>query len=1158
MYNTKQICLSEVQLNNLFPFFILINRNLEVVASGKSLLKLINVKKGVRFNEFFSIPRPHTPITQLNDLIAAQNQMVVLEPAQNKSTLLRGQFEYLTQTSEILFVGSPWFGSIEQVKENNLIIDDFARHDPLIDLLHVLKSQEINNEDLKQLLSTINRQKKEIKHVSKEVNDIALFTTQNPDPIIRINFEGDVLKNNPAASRLDFMEYQNKFYRNDIFFKLIADTIDKKSERWMVEAKSGKIDYSFVCIPLHEEGYINIYGRDITQKKADEEQLERLSLVASANQNGVVFTDESGKIFWCNDGIEEISGYTKAEIIGKTPVEVLRGPFTDSAVIKSMVDDFYNLRPFNNELIQYKKDGSWYWGKTKGQPVKSKNGKIRSYFAIIEDISADKQNEEQLRILSSIAEENTHGVVIASHDGKVEWVNKSFEKLTGYTLEEMVGKKPGHILQGPETNPETIAYLGHQIKNGEPFVCEILNYHKQGGTYWLRLQGQALKSKNGKVTKYFAIEEDVTKEKKINEQLKEFESKFKLALEKIGDNVWEHDFRTGITQFSKQENNFFGLEKSDIKNLEKIWWNSIYAPDLPTIEENDRRYRNGEIDFHILEYRIIKPDGKKIWILDRGVVLEKDANNKPLLIIGTHTDITNHKNIEQELLVAKNAAEASKKAKEVFLANMSHEIRTPMNAIIGMGNQLKKTQLTSQQQFQLNTINAAAENLLVIINDILDLSKIEAGKLAVEKIGFEPKKVVGNAMQVLMYKAEEKGLSLTNSFCDHRLQDVLIGDPYRLNQVMLNLISNAIKFTERGSVDVTCKVADESTETQTIEASVIDTGIGMEQNYVEKLFDKFSQEYESVTRKFGGTGLGMSICKELIGLMGGDIKVKSKKGEGTTVSFTITFTKGKQSDLPELTEIAIGQDFLSGKTILVTDDNEMNRLVASTILKSYGANIVEATNGEQALEVVKATNPHLILMDIQMPLLNGYDATKRLRKSGNNIPVIALTANAIRGENEKCIEAGMNDYIAKPFKEDIFLQKIAQWLNINYVYNATRPLQNDGNEKMYDLSGIEEIGKGNAAFVNKMIVLFCEQTPLAVSEMKNAFEANDLEKVGALAHKLKPSIDNLKITALRQVIRDIEKSGKEKNNTSELKTQILVTEEIIAKTVSMLKQELSK
>lgn len=447
---------------------------------------------------------------------------------------------------------------------------------------------------------------------------------------------------------------------------------------------------------------------------------------------------------------------------------------------------------------------------------------------------------------------------------------------------------------------------------------------------------------------------------------------------------------------------------------------------------------------------------------------------------------------------------------------------------------------------------------MVIINDILDLSKIEAGKLTVEKIGFEPKKVVGNAMQVLMHKAEEKGLSLTNSFCDHRLHDVLIGDPYRLNQVMLNLMSNAIKFTEKGNVDVTCKVVDETAETQTIEASVIDTGIGMEQNYVEKLFDKFSQEYESVSRKFGGTGLGMSICKDLISLMGGNIKVKSKKGEGTTVTFTITFPKGKQSDLPELTEITISPDFLTGKTIVVTDDNEMNRLVASTILKSYGANIIEATNGEEALEVVKSEDPDLILMDIQMPLLNGYDATKRLRMSGNNIPVIALTANAIRGENEKCIEAGMNDYIAKPFKEDEFLKKISQWLKIKYINSATSSEQKDNNKNLYDLSGLEEIGKGNAAFVDKMVLLFCDQTPKAVSEMKKALANNNLETMGALAHKLKPSIDNLKIESLRNVIREIEKAGKEKNFSKQLQTQVDFTETVINKVVQQLMLESPK
>jgi CheY-like chemotaxis protein/HPt (histidine-containing phosphotransfer) domain-containing protein len=477
-----------------------------------------------------------------------------------------------------------------------------------------------------------------------------------------------------------------------------------------------------------------------------------------------------------------------------------------------------------------------------------------------------------------------------------------------------------------------------------------------------------------------------------------------------------------------------------------------------------------------------------------------------------------------------------------------------MNAILGMGNQLKKSNLSAQQRFHLDTINTAAENLLVIINDILDLSKIEAGKLSVEKIGFEPKKVVGKAMQVLLHKAEEKGLSLTNSFCDNKLDDVLIGDPYRLNQVLLNLISNAIKFTEHGTVDITCKVIEDVEGCQTVKVSVIDTGIGMEKEYVDRLFDNFSQEYESISRKYGGTGLGMSICKELIHLMGGEINVISKKGAGTTVSFIIPLKKGTTSDLSEQNEFNINQDFLKGKKILVTDDNEMNRLVAATILEQYGAAIVEARNGEEAISIVKNNNIDLVLMDILMPVLNGYEATKALRKNGINTPVIALTANAIRGEKEKCIETGMNDYITKPFKEELFLKKIAHWLKIDNRETGTQDEKAEQTNQLYDLRALEEIGKGNSAFINKMINLFCDQTPETVQQMKEAFENGQLEKMGALAHKIKPSIDNLKIKKLREVIREIEKTGKEKKITEELKQQIELTETTIQEVIRQLRK----
>ncbi|MCY7361856.1 MAG: response regulator, partial [Ignavibacteria bacterium] len=749
--------------------------------------------------------------------------------------------------------------------------------------------------------------------------------------------------------------------------------------------------------------------------------------------------------------------------------------------------------------------------------------------------------------------------------------------------------------------------------HGQAFNTEIVYYKKDGSWFLGRSASQPIKNENGNVTEFFGIIEDITAEI-------ESEKKFRGVLEKIGDNVWEHDFKTGKTFFSNSSNDLLGYETNELTNNQELWWNSVYKDDLYILIDNDKKYKNGESDSHSLEYRIIGKDGNIKWVLDRGVVIEKDTRDKILRITGTHTDITerkntenrledqrkfyedilnnmpadiavfsptheylfvnprgikdnelrkwiigkrdedycilrnkpfsiaqgrrdtfnkvisskspseweeknvssdgkeefilrrwypvidnngevalvigyglditDRKNLEIDLIKSREQAEQLAKTKEVFLANMSHEIRTPMNAIMGMTNQLTKTTLSNQQHFYLDTIKSASENLLIIINDILDLSKIDAGKLSLENIGFEPKKVVDHAMQVFLHRAEEKGIKLTNSFCDNSLSPVLIGDPYRLNQVLLNLISNAIKFTDKGSVHITCEVINDKKSSQLVQVKIIDTGVGMDESYVEKLFDKFSQEYESTSRKLGGTGLGMSICRELIQLMGGEIEVSSKKGRGTTVIFRLTFKKGADADLPVNISANITPNFLKGKTILVTDDNIMNRLVASTVLNDYGATVIEATNGEEALLVLDNNKVDLILMDIQMPVMNGYEATKIIRKRGNTIQIIALTANAIKGENKKCFEVGMNDYISKPFKEEEFLKGIAKSLNTDFIEKEKVLLIEDDEKTidspLFDLSLLMEISRGDFSFIKKMINLFCELTPEIVREMKEA------------------------------------------------------------------------
>jgi PAS domain S-box-containing protein len=526
--------------------------------------------------------------------------------------------------------------------------------------------------------------------------------------------------------------------------------------------------------------------------------------------------------------------------------------------------------------------------------------------------------------------------------------------------------------------------------------------------------------------------------------------------------------------------------------------------------------------------------------------------------IGIHLDITNQKLLEIELTEAKELAEESTKSKETFLANMSHEIRTPMNAIIGMSTQLAKTNLDSTQQFYLETIHSASDNLLVIINDILDFSKIDAGKLQLERIGFGPKELLNSALRVLSHRAEEKGLSLNNVFFDPAISPVLMGDPYRLNQVLINLISNAIKFTEKGKVDISCDVLNDSLLSQTIQITVKDTGIGMEANFLDCLFEKFSQEDASVTRQHGGTGLGMSICKDLINLMGGEIHVKSKKGIGSTILLKIKFDKGTFENLPEKPIFEVDSKILFDKKVLLVDDNQMNRLVAATILSNHGAIITTAQNGKEAVEILEKIPFHIVLMDIQMPVMDGVEATAIIRsKISKELPIVALTANAIKGDNDKYLAAGMNGYLSKPFIEKDLLNMVALWLNkiesVKFAFSDSTSA-----DKLYDLTILQNIGRGDNEFVDKMISLFIAETPAKLIAMEQSYRLHDYKAMSEIAHQIKPILDNLGIFSLREPIRIIEKTGQQELNNTDIPLLLKTLRTTISLVIDALQTEITE
>ncbi len=421
------------------------------------------------------------------------------------------------------------------------------------------------------------------------------------------------------------------------------------------------------------------------------------------------------------------------------------------------------------------------------------------------------------------------------------------------------------------------------------------------------------------------------------------------------------------------------------------------------------------------------------------------------LVVFIFADISRSIRYRKELEESRDRAEQLAKVKEEFLANMSHEIRTPLNAIIGFSDQLQHTQLNGEQNGYLEAVRRSSEHLLKVVNDILDFSKIEAGKLKMESTGFRMKDVAGEVISTMRGAAEKKKLELGYTV-EEDLQDVvLIGDPFRIRQVLLNLVNNGIKFTQRGKVWIHCSATDESSGGKLLRFDVSDSGIGIAHDKIDSIFEEFTQADSRITRKFGGTGLGLAICRKLAELQGGAIRVRSNPGQGSVFSFLLPCGLGSITDLPGNKKDKVPFNISKSaetRTVLVVDDDEMNRLLARTILNKYNLSSKEAVDGKQAVEMAEREHFDLILADIQMPEMSGIDLAKHIRalpdRKKAGLPIIALTANIVKEDISKYLQAGMDDYILKPFREEEFTQKVFRAMKIdkNGLYHGTNGMNN--------------------------------------------------------------------------------------------------------------------
>lgn len=617
---------------------------------------------------------------------------------------------------------------------------------------------------------------------------------------------------------------------------------------------------------------------------------------------------------------------------------------------------------------------------------------------------------------------------------------------------------------------------------------------------------------------------DISERKRAEDHLRRQEEKYRNIIANMNLGLIEVDNNQMIQYANQSFCDVSGFEADELigKNPSQLF---LYG-------ENNMKFLEEQIELRkkgvssVYQLPVKNKRGEIRWWAISGAPNYDDQGNL-LGSVGIHLDITDQKKLEEELKLQRAKALEASKAKEVFLANMSHEIRTPLNAIIGFLRELKRAGVSGSQQEFLDYSYNASQHLLSIINNILDISKIESGEMLLENKNFSLKESIENVITILKPKAREKGLMLTTSFSD-KLYPVFKGDPSKIEQVLYNILGNALKFTNQGKIAVDCKVLQDLPHQQTFSIVITDTGIGMSEEYVRSIFKKFNQEDSSISRKYGGTGLGMSITKELIHLMKGEIDVKSEKNVGTSITIQLVLHKGNEK-LNRDVSAEKQHIVLDGIRVLLVEDNELNQLVAENSLKHYNCLVTKADNGRIAVELLEKEQFDIILMDIQMPEMDGIEATQILReKMGVKTPIIALTANAFKSEIDKCISIGMDDYITKPFAEESLI-------NIIEKHIGRQKNQSDAvkvRAMPYDLTGIQKLGQGDEAFIKKIITLFITQTQEMIPMIDLAFNNQNFAEIARLVHKLRPSVEAVGIASISEEMRELEVSAKEQSMES--------------------------
>ena len=814
--------------------------------------------------------------------------------------------------------------------------------------------------------------------------------------------------------------------------------------------------------------------REITEQKNAQDALResegRLAHIIDFLPDATFAIDSDGQVIAWNRAIEEMTGTSKIEILGKKGFAYAAPFYGDARPIlidlifrdqKDIEKEYDFVLRKGDQLTAevfapflHKGKGAYLWGIA--APLYDRSGNVVGAIESIRDITERKRADEARRESETrykrIVETANEGIMIMDDQFRYAFVNQKLADMLGYQPEEMLGR-PVTTTIFEEDLPDHRAKMEMRAC-GAGAQYERRHRRKDGSCCWTIVSATPLNDETGQFAGSFAMLADITDRKNAVDALRESEQEKAAILGGLRHVAVEYlDPCMRIIWVNEAVQMSLGLSMDELRG--KYCFEILQGLKKPC--PGCTALKAGETG-HSQEGELVTPDGKT-WI-SRGSPI-KDSDGSVLGVVNVAMNITERKRAEEALqqtnLDLKNTIERSNElatqarkanaAKSEFLANMSHEIRTPLNGVIGMTGLLQDTDLNAEQHEYAQIAHKSGEMLLSLINDILDFSKIEACKLEMETLNFDLRSTLKDTADILALCAQEKELKLV-CLIEPKVPSLLCGDPGRLRQILVNLGGNAVKFTEKGEIVIRVRLESEDKRNVTLRFAVSDTGIGIPANRQDILFSPFTQVDGSTTRKYGGTGLGLSISKQLAELMGGKIGVESVKGKGSTFWFTAVFEKqlarpGSVDEVPiEIEEggdmdrsAAISESFKRKIRILVAEDNPVNQKVAQAMLRKMGLRADVVSNGQEAVNVLQIIPYDLVLMDCQMPEMDGFEATRCIRQEGAKalnprIPIIAMTAATMQGDREKCIQAGMNDFIAKPVQQRELAEMLARWLAV--------------------------------------------------------------------------------------------------------------------------------